>query len=416
MSLLIKNIGQLLQTTADNTPKHTVVAGTAMQELPALHDAFVWIEDDRIADFGTTADMPPLLPQIADTVIDARRKIVLPAWCDSHTHLVFAGSREGEFVQRLQGASYEQIAAAGGGILNSAKRLQQTDPYQLYDTALQRLHEIAQYGTGAVEIKSGYGLSLEAELRILRVIQQLKVASPLSIKATFLGAHAIPTEYKNNREGYIRLIIDEMLPAIAHEGLADFIDVFCETGFFSTDETDRILTAGARYGLIAKLHANQLSYSGGVQLGVQHNALSVDHLECVGDDEIATLLHSSTMPTLLPSAAFFLRLPYPPARKMIDAGLAVALATDYNPGSSPSGNMPLVLALACTQMNMLPNETINAATRNSAYAMQLGDQLGSITRNKIANLQIVDAPNVAYIPYAFGSRLTHTLILNGEVQ
>jgi imidazolonepropionase len=293
--------------------------------------------------------------------------------------------------------------------------LQNTTAYDLYDSALYRLAEICRMGTGAVEIKSGYGLSLEAEIKMLRVIQQLKAASPLTIKATFLGAHALPIEYKNNREGYINLLINQMLPQIADEGLADFIDVFCEQGFFTADETAKILTAGAKYGLRAKIHANQLYYSGGVQVGVQHNALSVDHLECVGDAEIDCLLNSQTMPTLLPSAAFFLNLPYQPARRMIDAGLPIALATDYNPGSSPSGNMPFVISLACTQMKMLPNEAINAATLNSAYAMDVAPNLGSIARNKIANIQIINAPSVAYIPYSFGSQLTQTVILNGKV-
>lgn len=386
-----------------------------MQHLSSIKNAYLWIEHDRIADFGTMDDMPPLLPQIADTTLDAKGKLVLPTWCDSHTHIVYAGSRETEFVQRIQGSTYQQIAEAGGGILNSAKRLQNTTAYDLYDSALYRLAEICRMGTGAVEIKSGYGLSLEAEIKMLRVIQQLKAASPLTIKATFLGAHALPIEYKNNREGYINLLINQMLPQIADEGLADFIDVFCEQGFFTADETAKILTAGAKYGLRAKIHANQLYYSGGVQVGVQHNALSVDHLECVGDAEIDCLLNSQTMPTLLPSAAFFLNLPYQPARRMIDAGLPIALATDYNPGSSPSGNMPFVISLACTQMKMLPNEAINAATLNSAYAMDVAPNLGSITRNKIANIQIINAPSVAYIPYSFGSQLTQTVILNGKV-
>ena len=412
LSILIQNIAQLLQTE-EQTRTH--IKGSDMQHLSSIKNAYLWIQHNRIADFGTMDDMPPLLPQIADTTLDAKNKLVLPTWCDSHTHIVYAGSRENEFVQRIQGATYEQIAEAGGGILNSAKRLQNTTAYDLYDSALYRLTEICRMGTGAVEIKSGYGLSLEAEIKMLRVIQQLKAASPLTIKATFLGAHALPTEYKNNREGYINLLINQMLPQIADEGLADFIDVFCEKGFFTADETAKILTAGAKHGLRAKIHANQLHYSGGVQVGVQHNALSVDHLECVGDAEIDCLLNSQTMPTLLPSAAFFLNLPYQPARRMIDAGLPIALATDYNPGSSPSGNMPFVISLACTQMKMLPNEAINAATLNSAYAMDVAPNLGSIARNKIANIQIINAPSVAYIPYSFGSQLTQTVILNGKV-
>lgn len=412
MSILIQNISQLLQVEEQS---QLYIKGKDMQHLPCIENAYLWIENACITDFGAMSNMPPKLPQIAQTTLDAKGKLVLPTWCDSHTHIVYAGSREAEFVQRIEGATYEQIAEAGGGILNSAKRLQNTTAQDLYDSAWLRLTEICRMGTGAVEIKSGYGLSVDAEMKMLRVIKQLKAASPLTIKATFLGAHAIPAEYKSNRDAYIHLLINQMLPQIADEGLADFIDVFCEKGFFTVEETDKILSAGAKYGLPAKIHANQLNYSGGVQVGVQHKALSVDHLECVGDDEIACLLASQTMPTLLPSAAFFLNLPYQPARRMIDAGLPLALATDYNPGSSPSGNMPFVLSLACTQMKMLPNEAINAATINSAYAMNVVPQLGSIARNKIANVQIINAPSIAYIPYSFGSRLAEKVILNGKI-
>lgn len=412
MSILIQNISQLLQVEERS---RLCIKGKDMQYLPSIENAYLWIENGYIADFGAMSNMPLQLAQIAQTTLDAKGKLVLPTWCDSHTHIVYAGSREAEFVQRIEGATYEQIAEAGGGILNSAKRLQNTTDQDLYDSAWLRLTEICRMGTGAVEIKSGYGLSVDAEMKMLRVIKQLKAASPLTIKATFLGAHAIPAEYKSNRDAYIHLLINQMLPQIAQEGLADFIDVFCEKGFFTTEETAKILSAGAKYGLPAKIHANQLNYSGGVQVGVQHKALSVDHLECVGDEEIACLLASQTMPTLLPSAAFFLNLPYQPARRMIDAGLPIALATDYNPGSSPSGNMPFVLSLACTQMKMLPNEAINAATINSAYAMDVVQQLGSIARNKIANVQIINAPSVAYIPYSFGSRLAEKVILNGKI-
>ena len=412
MSILIQNISQLLQVEEQS---QLYIKGKDMQHLPGIENAYLWIENACITDFGTMSNMPPQLPQIAQTTLDAKGKLVLPTWCDSHTHIVYAGSREAEFVQRIEGATYEQIAEAGGGILNSAKRLQNTTAQDLYDSAWLRLTEICRMGTGAVEIKSGYGLSVDAEMKMLRVIKQLKATSPLTIKATFLGAHAIPAEYKSNRDAYINLLINQMLPQIANEGLADFIDVFCEKGFFTVEETDKILSAGAKYGLPAKIHANQLNYSGGVQVGVQHKALSVDHLECVADNEIACLLASQTMPTLLPSAAFFLNLPYQPARRMIDAGLPLALATDYNPGSSPSGNMPFVLSLACTQMKMLPNEAINAATINSAYAMNVVPQLGTIARNKIANVQIINAPSVAYIPYSFGSRLAEKVILNGKI-
>ncbi|NNF02347.1 MAG: imidazolonepropionase, partial [Bacteroidia bacterium] len=336
--------------------------------------------------------------------------------CDSHTHIVYATSRESEFVDRIKGLSYEEIAKRGGGILNSAKKLQVADESALYDSALARIHEIRSKGTGAVEIKSGYGLSVEAEIKMLRVIRKLKENVDLEIKSTFLGAHAYPIEYKEDHPAYLKLLIDKMLPQIADEGLADYIDVFCDRGFFSVEETDQILSAGNKYGLQAKIHANELDYSGGIQVGVKHNALSVDHLECTGDDEIKTLLGSKTMPTLLPSTAFFLGLEYPPARKMIDSGLPIALASDYNPGSSPSGDMSFVCSLGSIKMKMLPEECINAATVNGAYAMGLGNKLGSISKGKIANLIITkEIESIARIPYSFGSELIDKVIIKGKI-
>jgi imidazolonepropionase len=343
--------------------------------------------------------------------------VVGPSWCDSHTHIVYAGSREAEFVDRIKGLSYEEIAKRGGGILNSAKKLNTATEDELFESAWNRLEEIKMMGTGAVEIKSGYGLSVEGELKILRVIKKLKEKSPLTIKSNFLAAHAYPIEYREDHNGYIDLIINKMLPVVAEEQLADYIDAFCEFGFFSVDETSRILEAGAKYGLKPKIHANQLNFSGGIQVGVKYNAISVDHLECVGEEEIESLRNSSTIGTLLPSAAFFLGLHYQPARKMIDAGLPIALATDYNPGSSPSGNMNFVLSLACTQLKMLPEEAINASTLNGAYAMELSKDYGSITKGKNANVFITKPiSSYAFIPYSFGSNQVETVILNGHIE
>lgn len=410
MRLLIKNIKQLVQI---EEKARKWVAGKAMADLPSLNNAFLLIENGKIADFGEMKNCK----HKAETIVDASGKMVFPSWCDSHTHVVYAASREHEFVDRIKGLSYEEIAENGGGILNSAKRLQATSEEELLHDALERLNEIQGFGTGAVEIKSGYGLSLESELKMLRVIKKLRKLTPLTIKATFLGAHAIPTIYKNNRQAYIDLIIDEMLPQIAAENLADYIDVFCEKGFFTPEETEKILLAGKKYGLKAKVHANELAYSGGVQVGVKCDAISVDHLECVGDDEINCLLQSETMPTLLPSTAFFLNLEYAPARKMISAGLPVALASDYNPGTTPSGRMPFVISLACIKMRMLPEEAINAATLNTAYAMDVSDELGSIAKGKKANVFITKPmDSIARIPYSFGSDLIETIILNGEIQ
>lgn len=408
-SLLIRNIKTLVQ--AENHPRQ-VVKGADMATLPVVHDAFILIENDRIAAFGPMSGCP----ERADTVLDASGRMVFPSWCDSHTHIVFAASREEEFVDRIRGLTYEEIARRGGGILNSARRLQEVSEEHLFDNAWQRLQEVIGYGTGAIEIKSGYGLSLESELKMLRVIRRLKETSPIPVKATFLGAHAVPAEYRDRRNEYIALIIHKMLPRVAGEGLADYCDVFCDKGFFTPEETEQILKAGWRYGLKPKIHANELGYTGGVQVGVANHAISVDHLEYTGDAEIAVLTKSDTLPTLLPSCAFFLGIPYAPARKMMDAGLPVVLATDYNPGSSPSGKMPFVIALACIKMKMLPEEAINAATVNGAKAMELEAGYGSIAVGKMANLFIsAPIPSLAYLPYAFGSNIVETVVLRGKV-
>lgn len=407
-TLLIKNIRQLVQVN-----RTSIVKGSEMAVLPTIENAFLKIQDGNILDFGK---MQELQNEEASTTIDATGKMVFPCWCDSHTHIVYAGSREGEFVDRIRGLSYEEIAVRGGGILNSVQRLHNTSEEELFADALKRLNEIMQQGTGAVEIKSGYGLNLENELKMLRVIQKLKSHSPLTIKATFLGAHAVPASFCDKKEKYIELLINEMIPRIAEEKLADYCDVFCERNYFTKEETVRILKAGLKHGLKPKVHANQLSCSGGVQAGVECGAISVDHLEYVGEEEINALKNSSTMPTILPGAQFFLGLPYPPARAMIDAGLPVAIASDYNPGSSPSGNMNLMVALACVQYKMTPEEAINAATLNTAYAMDALDQLGSIDKEKKANVFITKPiASIAYLPYSFGSNLIETVIINGKI-
>ena len=390
----------------------TRVKGVQMNELPIIENAFLLIENDHIKDFGLVKNAP----ERADKIINATGKFVFPAWCDSHTHLVFAGSREQEFEDRINGLSYEEIAERGGGILNSARRLQQTDEGELLENALKRLEEVKGFGTGLIEIKSGYGLTVESELKMLRVIQKLKTQSDLTIKSTFLGAHTFPIEYRSNRHGYLDLIFEEMLPQIADEGLADYIDVFCEKVAFSPEETTEIIAAGAKYGLKPKIHTNQFNCMGGIQASVTGGAVSVDHLEVVNDEEITVLQNSSTIATLLPSAPFFLNDHYPPARKLIDANLTVALATDFNPGSTPSGRMPFVLSLACVKMKMTPAEAVNAATINGAAALEAENDFGSITRGKKANIFITKAiPSVTYMPYAFGSDLVEMTILNGKV-
>lgn len=414
MSILIKNIRELIQT--ETVPRRKVT-GKEMAKLPTIKNAWLLMEQGFIKGFGTMDTLPEGTQSRCDTVLEAEGKMVFPCWCDSHTHIVFAGSREGEFVDRIHGLTYQEIAQRGGGILNSAKRLQNTGEEELLEGALSRLDEMMRGGTGAVEIKSGYGLSVDAELKMLRVIKKLKQLSPLTLKATFLGAHAVPYEYKENREEYIRQIIEQMLPVISKEELANYIDVFCDRGFYTPDETDKILKAGAKYGLKPKIHANELDFSGGIQIGVMNQALSVDHLEFTGEKEIKLLSSSDTMPTLLPSTAFFLKLHYAPARKMINAGLPVALASDYNPGSSPSGKMPFVLSLACIYMGMTPEEAINAATINSACAMELSHSHGSIVVGKKANVFITKRiPSYSCIPYAFGSDHIETVIINGEVR
>jgi imidazolonepropionase len=412
-SRLLYNIRQLVNIRTETHP----LRGSELAELPALNDAWLLLEDEHIAAFGPMSALPSDLRLLLDTdaALDVSGRLVLPAWADSHTHLVFAGSRESEFVDKLKGLSYAEINAKGGGILNSARRLAETSEDVLFTEAWQRLQELAALGTGAIEIKSGYGLTVEGELKMLRVIRKLRERSRLSIKASFLGAHTYPAAYREDHQGYIDLIVNEMLPVIAAQGLADYIDVFCEQGFFSPAETEEIVRAGQRVGLGAKIHANQLHLSGGVETGVRLGALSVDHLETMDTGAIATLAASDTMGTLLPTAAFFLRMPFQPARALIDAGCRIALASDYNPGSSPSGNMNFVVAMACTGMRMLPEEAVNAATINGAYAMTLGDRLGSITPGKLANLIITrPVPSLAYLPYSFGTNLIDRVVIRGE--
>lgn len=404
---IITNIKLLVNTRQDSR----LLRGKELAELPCIENAYLVIEDGVIADYGSMA----AAPKFSDNPIDASGQFVLPCWCDSHTHLVFAASREEEFVDKIKGLSYAEIAARGGGILNSAKKLNETSESELLRMAMMRLNEAMQLGTGAIEIKSGYGLSVEGELKMLRVIKKLKELSPIPVKATFLGAHTYPVAYKENHQGYIELIINEMLPVIANEELADYIDVFCETGFFSPEETETICKAGMSYGLKPKIHANQLNLSGGVQTGVKLGAVSVDHLETMDEETVMKLASSSTIGTLLPTAAFFLRMPFQPARQLIDAGCAVALASDFNPGSSPSGNMNLVVAMSCIQMKMLPEEAVNAATINGAYAMELQDELGSITIGKKANLIFTKpVPSLAYLPYSFGSNMIDKVMIGGE--
>lgn len=386
-----------------------------MAELGQLDHAFLLIENGLIKDYGVYDDNIKQRYAGAE-IIDAAGGAVLPSFIDSHTHIVYAKSREEEFVMRIKGRSYEEIAEAGGGILNSARKLQAMSEDELFESAKQRLFEVIRLGTGAIEIKSGYGLTVDDELKMLRVIKRLKTISPITIKATFLGAHAVPAEYKQNREAYIDLVINDMLPKVAEQQLADYCDVFCDQGFFSVQETDRILKAASEYGLKAKIHGNELGFTGGVQVAVKHNALSVDHLEYTGDAEIECLKNSSTMPVGLPNCSFFLGIPYAPGRKMIDAGLPFCIASDYNPGSSPNGRMSFVVALACTQAKLTPEEAINAATINGAYALELSATHGSITRGKQANVMITKPiPSLAFIPYSFGVDQVQKVLVNGEV-
>lgn len=410
--LLLTNIGRLYGVENSGRDSSAPRKGAEMSELPYIENAWLFLEDDTIRAFGRMGDMDMLH---AEDVYDAKGSLVLPAWVDSHTHIVFAASREGEFVDRIRGLSYEEIARRGGGILNSARMLAGMPEEELYEQSLQRLHNLISQGTGAIEIKSGYGLNLEGELKMLRVIRRLKETVPIPVKSSFLAAHAYPSEYRDNHMGYLKLIIEQMLPQVAGEGLADYMDVFCEEGFFDTKETGLLLEAGWKYGLKPKIHANQLHYSGGVQTGVQHRAVSVDHLECIGEEEIAVLKNSDTMPVLLPGAAFFLGMHYQPARKLIDAGCPVCLASDYNPGSCPSGNMPLLLTIACTQLRMTPEEAVNAVTINGAAALEMSAELGSIAPGKKANLILTrPMPSVAYIPYDYGNNPVERMVLNGK--
>ena len=415
MKTLILNIKQLVQT--ELSPRKWV-AGKDMARLGILENAYLLVEEDKIAGFGKMEDLNREAVYAGGDIvkeIDATGRLVMPSYCDSHTHLVYAGSREIEYIDKIRGLSYEEIAKRGGGILNSCERIRKASEEELFDAAYDRIQEIAGFGTGAVEIKSGYGLDTESELKMLRVIRRLKAETPLLIKSTFLGAHAVPLEYKGRQTEYVDLIINEMIPMVAAEELADYIDVFCDKGFFTVEDTDRMLNAGMKYGLRAKIHANELDYSGGVQVGVKYNAISVDHLECMGEEEIACLLESETMPTVLPGAAFFLNMPYSPVRKMIQAGLPVALASDYNPGSSPSGNMKFIMSLGYINYKMLPEEVINATTLNSAYAMGVEEEAGSIAVGKLANFYITTPiSGIEYLPYAYTADLIEAIFLKGE--
>lgn len=411
MKTLIKNIKELIQV--EQTPVKWK-AGKEMSSIDTIKDAFLIIEDETIIDFGLMKTLSQSTNY--DQIIDASGKMIFPSFCDSHTHLVYAGSREIEYSDKIKGLSYEEIAKKGGGILNSAILLANTSEEDLYKQSILRINEIIKKGTGAVEIKSGYGLNPENEIKMLRVIKRIKETSPITIKATFLGAHSIPSEYKHKQKEYVDLVINEMLPLVVAEDLADFVDVFCDEGFFTVEDTDRILMAATHYGLQPKIHANELAYSGGIQVGVKYNALSVDHLEFTGEDEIKALLDSNTMPTLLPGAAFFLGMIDPPVRKMIDAGLPIALASDYNPGSSPSGDMKFVMSLGTIKLKMLPEEVINATTINTAYAMGINETHGSICKGKIANFFITKKiDNYEFMPYAYTTNLIDSVYLNGKL-
>ena len=408
--MLIKNIKTLVGILPQGVLR---LCGNEMNTLNTLDNAYLMVEDGLIKEFGKMKECPDYRGE----TIDASGKMVFPSFCDSHTHIVFAGSREGEFLDKINGLSYEEIAKRGGGILNSARLLHETSEDELYRQALRRLKMIIGFGTGAIEIKSGYGLSTEDELKMLRVIKRLSQATPATVKATFLGAHAFPQEYKNGREDeYIDLLCNEMLPKVAEQQLAEYVDVFCDKGFFTVEQTARILETAQKYGIRGKIHANELDFSGGVQVGVRYNALSVDHLESSGEKEIEALKGSETMPTGLPGCSFFLNLPYAPLKQMINSGLSVALATDFNPGSTPSGNMKMVLSLACIKMRLTPAQAINAATINGAYALGISDTHGSITAGKRANLFITtEIPSIAYIPYSYTEPMVDTVILNGKI-
>ena len=408
MTQLFINIKELIQVRDLEFLK---ISGTAMKVLPTLKNAFLLVEDNTIIDYGLMQNAPNSI----DNIIDCNGKMILPTWVDSHTHIVFAGNREQEFVDRIKGLTYEEIANKGGGILNSAKKTQETSFEDLYQQSAKRLEEVMTLGTGAIEIKSGYGLTVDSEIKMLSVIKKLKENYSIPIKSTFLGAHALPTEFKNNKQGYIDLIIQEMLPKITKENLVDFIDIFCEKGYFTFEDTEQILEAAKKYGLRSKIHVNQFNSIGGIKIATKHNALSVDHLEILNDDDLDYLINSETMPVALPSCSFFLGIPYTPARKIIDNGLPLALASDYNPGSTPSGNMNFVVAAACIKMKLTPEEAINAATINGAYALNISNKVGSITRGKLANFIITkEIPSYGFIPYSFGSNLIDSVFINGQ--
>ena len=410
--ILIKNIDKLF--TVSNNSK--LKKGLDMKKLPFIENAWIIINDDLIFDFGHMNDWKGIDNWNEFEIIDAENGTVLPSWCDSHTHIVFSGSREQEFVDKINGLSYEEIAKNGGGILNSSMVIKNTTEEDLYQQSMIRIDEVIKGGTGAIEIKSGYGLETEQEIKMLRVIKRIKETSPITVKSTFLGAHAVPIKYKSDPDEYVRILTDEMIPQISKEELADYIDVFCDKGFFSVDQTEKILKAGLNYGLKGKIHANELAYSGGIQVGVKMGAISVDHLEFTSDNEINCLKESKTIPTLLPSTAFFLGLDYPPARKMIDSGLPIALASDYNPGSSPSGNIEFIFSLACIKLKMNPEEVINALTINGAHAMELQNEFGSIEKGKKANLIITKKiPSIAFMPYSFGKSLINKVIIEGKL-
>ena len=410
MTTLITNIQELIQVRESNILK---VSGQDMKQLPTIKNAYLLIDDDTIVGYGPMDDCNNME---ANTVINASGKLVLPTWCDSHTHIVYAGNREQEFVDRINGLSYEDIANRGGGILNSAEKLQLTSEDDLYIQSANRLKQVMKLGTGAIEIKSGYGLTVEAELKMLRVIKRLKQNFPLKVKATLLAAHAVPKEYKDNKEGFVDLVINELIPKVAKEQLAKYIDVFCEKGYFDLNDTERILKAGKLHGLVPKIHANQFNAFGVIEVAVNNQALSVDHLEELTLNDIEVLKTGETMPVALPSCSYFLSIPYTPGRKLIEAGLPLALATDYNPGSTPSGNMNFVVSTACIKMKLTPEEAINAATINGAYAMGISNMYGSITRGKKANIIITKpVPSYAYLPYAFGNNHIETVIINGQI-
>ena len=411
MKVIIKNIAELVQVEENIQEK---VSGAAMKNLGTLKDAFLCMEDGIITDFGTMDNWNGIENWNNTEVVDAEGGMVFPSWVDSHSHLVFGGTREGEFVDRINGLTYEEIANRGGGILNSAAKLAEASEDELFESASTRLIELIKMGTGALEIKSGYGLSTESELKMLRVVKRLKENFPITIKATFLGAHALPVAYKNDKEGYLKLIEEEMLPLVAKENLAEYVDIFCEKGYFSVADMERVVTAGKKHGLIPKVHVNQFNIIGGIPSAVKLDALSVDHLEVVNQEDIDALKGSSTMPTMLPSCSFFLKIPYGPARNMIDQGLPICLATDYNPGSTPSGNMNFVVSLACIHMNMNPEEAINAATINGAYAMGISKTEGSIAKGKKGNIFITKKiPSYSFIPYNFGHNCIDRVFING---